>query len=184
MSQGEGGGRPRKFPSIGKLNGEIRAYFDSCFELQWFDEPARDPKTGVKKKDKKGRVLMVPVRKKIQIKPFGITDLAVWLGTNRQTLIEYASGTYDTDKERFSDAIKNAKAIIEASLEGKLSENIRHTGTIFNLKNNFGWRDRVEIDHTTKDKEMTGMTPEDRKALDELNQRLAKQYESERKKLL
>lgn len=179
------GGRPMKFKSEKDLKDAIRGYFESCFELQWFDEPVRDEKTGEQMYDKKTKkLLFVPVRKSVQIKPFTVTGLAVWLDTTRNTILLYESGFYDDENSQFSHTIKKAKAIIEEKIEEKLHDSIRHTGLIFNLKNNFGWRDKLEIDHTTKDKEMNGVDSETQKQIKELNERLARQYEIERKKLL
>ena len=74
-------------------------------------------------------------------KPYTVSGLAYALGTNRQTLINYE------DKEEFFDTIKRAKAKIECYNEEMLyNKNIPTTGVIFNLKNNYGWKDRQEID--------------------------------------
>lgn len=67
-----------------------------------------------------------------------ISGLALWLGTNRQTLINYE------EREEFFDTIKRAKATIEAFNEQMLFSGKNVTGVIFNLKNNFRWRDEVE----------------------------------------
>lgn len=49
-------------------------------------------------------------------------------------------------KDEFLATVKKAKQRIEMSLENRLSTH-NVTGTIFNLKNNFGWKDKQEIDH-------------------------------------
>lgn len=67
-----------------------------------------------------------------------ISGLALWLGTNRQTLINYG------EREEFFDTIKKAKATIEAFNEQMLFSGKNVTGVIFNLKNNFRWKDEVE----------------------------------------
>lgn len=73
-------------------------------------------------------------------KPYTVSGLAVALGTNRQTLINYE------EKEGFIDTIKEAKAKIEAYNEEQLyNKNIPTTGVIFNLKNNYGWQDKQDI---------------------------------------
>ena len=66
-----------------------------------------------------------------------ISGLALWLGTNRQTLINYG------EREEFFDTIKKAKATIEAFNEQMLFSGKNVTGVIFNLKNNFRWKDRL-----------------------------------------
>lgn len=178
------GGRPLKFKSEQELKEAVRLYFESCFQVRWTDQSLRDKKTGQIVKDDKDRPIMVPVKENVQVRPFTVTGLAVCMDTNRQTLMEYERGRYDTETDRFSDVIKNAKAIIEQSIEEKLHENIRHTGLIFLLKNKFDWRDRLEIDHSTKNKELGSLPDETQRQIKELNKRLAQQYEAERAKLL
>lgn len=74
-------------------------------------------------------------------KPYTVSGLAYALGTNRQTLINYE------DKCEFVDTIKNAKAKIELFNEEMLySKDVSTTGVIFNLKNNYGWKDKQEIE--------------------------------------
>lgn len=174
-------GRPRKFETVAQLEKLIEEYFKSCFKEEWVSEVVRD-KDGAPKVDKKGVQQKKWVKESVQRVPFTVTDLALALDTTRRTLIDYENGNYDTETEIFSHTIKRAKTVIEAQLDRKLYETEgRHTGLIFNLKNNFSWHDRTEIDHSTKDKPLGGdINPQ----LRELNKNLAKIYEQERKKLL
>lgn len=72
--------------------------------------------------------------------PWTITDLASWLDCDRQTLLNYQ------EKEEFFGTIKKAKTKIEASIEkGALSGLYNPTFSIFNMKNNFGWKDKQEV---------------------------------------
>ena len=74
-------------------------------------------------------------------KPYTVSGLAYALGTNRQTLINYE------DKDGFFDTIKKAKAKIERFNEELLyNKDVSTTGVIFNLKNNYGWKDKQEIE--------------------------------------
>jgi hypothetical protein len=73
--------------------------------------------------------------------PYTITGLALALGTTRDLLIDYE------DKDEFSDTIKEAKAKCHNYAERKLFE-ANATGPIFNLKNNYGWKDKTEVDNT------------------------------------
>lgn len=74
-------------------------------------------------------------------KPYTVSGLAYALGTNRQTLINYEA------KEGFFDTIKRAKEKIETFNEEMLySKDVPTTGVIFNLKNNYGWKDTQEIE--------------------------------------
>jgi hypothetical protein len=60
-----------------------------------------------------------------------------------ETLRDYGT------KDEFSATVKRAKQKIEISLEQRLAGN-NVTGSIFNLKNNFGWKDKSEVDATLK----------------------------------
>ena len=71
--------------------------------------------------------------------PYTITGLCIALDITRETLSEYLK------KDEFSDTIKKAKIRVENYLEKKLITcNNNATGIIFNLKNNFGWKDKQE----------------------------------------
>lgn len=70
--------------------------------------------------------------------PYTITGLCITLDICRDTLSEYAK------KEEFSDTIKKAKLRVENYLEKHLITDNGTTGIIFNLKNNFGWKDKQE----------------------------------------
>lgn len=64
-----------------------------------------------------------------------VTGLAVALGLTRRQLVDYGS---DDD---YADIVAMAKARVEAFNENRLYDG-NVTGTIFNLKHNFGWEDR------------------------------------------
>lgn len=70
--------------------------------------------------------------------PYTITGLAIALDMSRQDLINYSK------KEEFFDTIKKAKMKCENYLEKKLITEGPATGIIFNLKNNYGWKDKQE----------------------------------------
>jgi hypothetical protein len=82
---------------------------------------------------------------KTVIEEWTITGLALALGTDRQTLINYES------KDDYFDTIKKAKTMVEHSYELSLRKNGR-TGDIFALKN-FNWKDKSESEVTGKDGE-------------------------------
>lgn len=78
-------------------------------------------------------------------KPYTVSGLAYALDTNRQTLLNYE------EKEEFFDTIKKAKAKIEVYNEEMLyNKEVPTTGIIFNLKNNYGWKDKQEIEADVK----------------------------------
>ena len=74
--------------------------------------------------------------------PYTITGLCIALDICRDTLNEYMK------KDDFSDTIKKAKLRVENYLEKHLITDSSTTGIIFNLKNNFGWSDKQQIEHS------------------------------------
>jgi hypothetical protein len=73
-------------------------------------------------------------------RPYTVSGLAYALDTNRQTLLNYE------ENEEFFDTIKKAKAKIECYNEEMLyNKEVPTTGVIFNLKNNYGWKDKQEV---------------------------------------
>lgn len=140
------GGRPLKFKTPEELQKKINAYFRKCdphiATVKILEYP--------KKKDKRGNI--VPdldaepqiVKRKIitEQQPYLITGLALHLGTSRETLLDYQ------ERDGFSDAIKEAKLKCESFAEGNLYSGRNVTGSIFNLKNNYGWKDTKQLDGT------------------------------------
>ncbi|MGD6936083.1 terminase small subunit [Bacillus infantis] len=123
-------GRPLKFGSAEELSQRIQDYFDAC----------DDNKEVIITKD--GAMVEVP-----KPKPYTISGLAYFLGTNRQTLINYG------EREEYFDTIRAAKAKIEMFVEESLWTPKVAQGVIFNLKNNFGWVDKTEVDNTIRTNE-------------------------------
>lgn len=74
--------------------------------------------------------------------PYTVTGLCLALDICRDTLSEYMK------KDEFSDTIKKAKLKVENYLEKRLINDNSTTGIIFNLKNNFGWKDKQEVEHS------------------------------------
>lgn len=81
--------------------------------------------------------------------PYTMTGLAIALGfESRMSLINYKRRD-----DGFLDAIKKARLRVEESIERRMiASNGVVAGVIFNAKNNFGWHDKQEIDHTSKGK--------------------------------
>lgn len=69
-----------------------------------------------------------------------ITGLARALDLTRQGLINYEG------REEFADTVRQAKSQVEEILEKGLYGNV--AGLMFNLKNNFNWKDKQEIEHS------------------------------------
>lgn len=73
-------------------------------------------------------------------RPYTMSGLALSLGIDRRTLLNYSKN------EEFFPLIKEARQRVEAQLEECLYRLGNNSGVIFNLKNNFEWKDRQEID--------------------------------------
>ena len=129
MKKKHKGGRPRKYTKAEQMQYKIDKYFESCFIA------ARDERGNIMR-DYDGKVIMR------QIRPFTITGLALALDMDRRSLINYSKD------EEFFPTIKKARLKIENYLEESLITGGNSTGVIFNLKNNYGWNDKQEIEHS------------------------------------
>ena len=72
-----------------------------------------------------------------------ISGLAYMLHMSTEALRNYEQ------KDEFLVTVKEAKQRVEMALEQHLF-GTAVTGAIFNLKNNFGWKDKSEIDSTNR----------------------------------
>lgn len=75
-------------------------------------------------------------------KPYTMSGLAYALDMDRRTLLNYSKD------EKFFPTIKKAKQKVEQQLEENLYRLGNNSGIIFNLKNNFNWKDNVEGDNS------------------------------------
>lgn len=74
-------------------------------------------------------------------KPYTMSGLAESLDIDRRTLTNYSNN------DLFFPLIKKAKQKIERQLEeNALMGKANATFTIFNLKNNYGWQDKSEVE--------------------------------------
>lgn len=94
-------------------------------------------------------------------KPYTITGLALALDTNRQTLINY-----EDKSDAFFDTIKRAKLKCENYAEEHLFVGKSVVGSIFNLKNNYGWVDRQEVNQTVNNTDNLSVEEMDKKIKD------------------
>lgn len=79
-----------------------------------------------------------PVTVTEYLEPPSIASLCLFLGISRDTWAKYAR------RRGFREIVEHTRTRIEAYLVGRLES--RHTqGVIFNLKNNFGWKDKQEV---------------------------------------
>jgi len=75
-------------------------------------------------------------------KPYTVCGMAYALNCSRQTLLNYS------EKGAFLDTVTRAKLKIQAYAEEHLFIVKNSNGVQFSLKNNFGWRDKQELEHT------------------------------------
>lgn len=80
-------------------------------------------------------------------KPYTMSGLAYALDMDRKSLLNYSKD------ETFFPTLKKAKQKVEQQLEeNALSGKANATFTIFNLKNNYAWRDKFEYEDTSENK--------------------------------
>lgn len=78
------------------------------------------------------------------IRPYTITGLALALDTSRQTLLNYEN------QDEYFDTIKKAKLKIENYAEEALFTSKQTAGVIFNMVNNYGWKNKQEHEQNVK----------------------------------
>lgn len=142
-------GRPPKFESAEKLELKIKDYFDNITITKSAWDYVENGE-----KDEKGNPLFNKVPKlnnagnQIKYTEYveipTINGICSFLEINKDTWTEYSN------KELFSVPIKKAKERIEKYLEEQLYRKDQVTGIIFNLKNNYGWKDKQDIEHSGK----------------------------------
>ena len=151
------GGRPLKFETVMELKRQIETYFNQC-----------DPHTEMRRVEdgtkQDGSTNWATREVMTEQRPYTILGLCRQLKTSRETLLDYESGKYDdrddSDEsgDRFSDAIKEAKARVNEQVEERmLSGAAPGSASIFWLKNNAQWKDKTEIDHQSGGKPMTAL---------------------------
>ena len=74
-------------------------------------------------------------------KPYTMSGLALTLDMDRRTLLNYSKD------DEFFPTIKKARNKVETYVEERLFYP-NATGVIFNLKNNFAWEDKQELNHS------------------------------------
>lgn len=138
-------GRPLKFKDPKLLAEKIGEYFASCWDYKrdMFGNRIVD-KDYLKEHpdDRAGSYVMT------QNVPYTVSGLAVALNCSRETLLNYEKEL--GAREDFFGTIKAAKDKIMAWAETALYTAKNPSGAIFNMKNNYGWKDRTEIDLSGK----------------------------------
>lgn len=139
-------GRPAAYETTEELEAAVNAYFTSIS----YQRPVIIT-TATGEVDEDGNAKLVtrmlreghdntgqPVTVTEYLEPPGVASLTLYLGISRDTWARYGK------RKGFRSVVEQTRTRIEAYLVGRLES--RHTqGVIFNLKNNFGWKDRQEF---------------------------------------
>ena len=119
--------RPLLYKTAEEIQPVIDKYFADC-DMTVVDEEM----------DRQGNVY-----KRIT-KPYTVTDLAYALNTSRDILINWQE-----DGSPLSNAVSRAKEKCMGNQEvGALVGKYNAQFSIFSFKNNFGWKDKSEIEHS------------------------------------
>ena len=123
MEEKNKGGRPRKYNTLEEFKQKADEYFDYCDSMTIRDDN----------------------NKLVSYKPYTISGLCIYLDITRETLCNYE------DNHEFFDTIKKTKHKIENYVEEmSLSGMLNPTVSIFNLKNNYNWKDKIETENENK----------------------------------
>ena len=127
-------GRPLLFKTAKEMQKKIDEYFDFC-----------DNRIQQVYSAKSDGVIEI-----VNPAPYTMSGLALSLDMDRKSLLNYSK------KEQFFPTIKRAKQKVHSDVETRLMEK-NAVGAIFNLKNNFGWKDKTEMELSGS---LTDMTDE------------------------
>src|SRR5574344_1167911 len=138
-------GTPLKFSTPEELKNKIEEYFNSCYDYKrdMFGNRIEDKECIAEVEDEKGIIHRKWKKHAFvmeQVKPFTVSGLASYLNTSRETLTNYEK------RDEFFDTIKEAKDKIYAYTEESLFTS-KPAGAIFSLINNYGWKNKQEIDN-------------------------------------
>lgn len=89
-----------------------------------------------------------------------VTGLGLALDMSRKTLVQYENS------DKFSNTVKRAKQRVENAIEQRLFYN-NATGSIFNLKNNFDWKDQQDVSQRYVNKDGEDLSTEDLKIIND-----------------
>lgn len=147
-------GAKRKFMSPEHLQCMVNEYFESC------NGPLID-KFGNLVYDKQGNLV------KVQVKPYTVSGLALYLGISTMTLKKYRIGLVDDlldelhaetdDCLTFSKVVCNAKQVIESYAESRLYDKDGQRGAQFVLDCCYNWvghKERADIRKSKADSKL------------------------------
>lgn len=137
-------GRPKKYTKK-KLREETERYFRSISRTIL----ARDDTGGIIRNDDGDEIQLLQY-----VVPPSIAGLCLQLGIDRSTWQNYADPALHPELE---DVAAEARARIEAYLEQELLTREKGLqGIIFNLQNNYGWRQKQEVELGEKTRSSRG----------------------------
>jgi len=117
-------GRPLRFKTADELQAVVDEYFDWC-------------------NNRTKSVFIKDMGDNIEVSnpaPYTMSGLARRIGLSRQALSEYGH------RDEFGDTIVEARNRVQEDIETRLMETSNQSGAQFNLKNNFGWKDKSEVE--------------------------------------
>jgi hypothetical protein len=123
-------GRPLIFETVEDMEARIGEYFDYC-----------DNRIQQVFSKKIGDVIEI-----VNPAPYTMAGLARALGMDRSTLQDYKARK-DKNGKDYLPTIKKARDKVQEDVEQRLMEG-QPAGAIFNLKNNFGYRDKTETEQS------------------------------------
>ena len=137
-------GRPKKYTRK-KLREETERYFRSISRTIL----ARDDTGGIIRNDDGDEIQILQY-----VVPPSIAGLCLQLGIDRSTWQNYADPALHPE---LADVVAEARARIEAYLEQELLTREKGLqGIIFNLQNNYGWRQKQEVELGEKTRSSMG----------------------------
>lgn len=150
-------GRPRIYENAKKLKAAVERYFRSITyerDVIIYRRELSEDKEGnpfVKEipeflLDSKGN----PVKETVYREEPSIAALRLFIGVSKSTWAGYA------DDPEMTGVVAGVRDRMEARLEELLTTKNSVQGVVFNLKNNYGWKDKQEITQTS-----VGMTMEE-----------------------
>jgi len=164
-------GRPKKYRSKKALEAAIEAYFHSISRTIELTEKKDTGKT-----DKKGRTIYEIVKivndlgEPITVREYLIPPsqgaLCLYLGIAPHTWIDYCDAKKNPE---FLQSTTRTRARLESYLERELISRPKGVqGIIFNLQNNYNWKDKKEVEFgekTSKALAVSGLSLADKMAM-------------------
>lgn len=150
-------GRPKKYTAAG-FEKACEAYFDSiCYREPKMKPMVKRDNQGFPILDKYGHQQIRyeqivtadgrPCFETIWAEPPSLTALCLYLGIDRATFARYGAPDPDNpESERFCNTVTRARGRVEAYLESRLEDKSAARGAIFNLQQNFGWKEKKEVE--------------------------------------